>query len=83
MIRNYILALLLLLVVLLAGCQSDLQQGYVESMQATHKAVMLDVKEGLYKPDVLSKGTLKKWGQANADAEAALRAEGKWQEARP
>jgi hypothetical protein len=44
-------------------------------MEKTHKAITLDVKTGLYKPDERAKRTLHRFGQANKDARAALEAD--------
>lgn len=75
--QTWALLLALLLPATSSGCRSNLQRSYVDSMKATHKAVMADVKAGLYKPDDSSKRTLDAWAKANDDAEAALAAEGK------
>ena len=63
---------LTLLAGLCTGCQHNLQEPYVESMEATYKAVMLDVEKGLYKPDDLSQATLDKWKKANEDARKVI-----------
>ena len=54
------------------GCCHNLQESYVDSMEATYKAVQADVKAGLYKPDATSQQTLKSWKQANDDARKVL-----------
>lgn len=64
-------------VLFLAGCASGLQLHYVEAMEATHRAVSLDVRDGIYKPDSTSLTILAKWEKANKDAREALEAEGK------
>ena len=64
-------------VLFLAGCASGLQLHYVEAMEATYKAISLDVKAGIYKPDSASLTTLAGWEKANKDAREALEAEGK------
>ena len=50
------------------GCTHNLQRPYVESMEATRKAIVADVDAGLYKPDARSDATLAEWKAANVDA---------------
>lgn len=71
------LALLSAFLALPIGCAADLQRDYVDSMEATRKAVEKDVEHGLYKPDAKSRKTLDEWKDANADADAVLKADGK------
>lgn len=59
------------------GCKANLQRPYVDSMKATHAAVMADVTAGLYKPDASSNRTLEAWAKSNKDADEALAVEGK------
>ena len=61
----------------LPGCCTDLQRSYVDSMESTRKAIEADVTAGLYKPDATSRETLDRWKKANADADAALKVDGK------
>lgn len=74
---RFVTAALLALALAATGCTSNLQRSYVDAMIRTKKAVDADVKAGLYKPDANSQRTLDAWAKANADAEAALAAEGK------
>ena len=67
--KNLIAAVVLLCTV---GCTANLQRPYVESMEETRKAIMLDVKAGDYKPDARSAKTLDAWKTANEDALTAL-----------
>jgi len=66
------LALLSVALAIPTGCAHNLQRSYVESMEATRKAVQADVKAGLYKPDARSAQTLADWKRANEDAFLAL-----------
>jgi len=81
--KHHLAGILLLAATLTAGCKSNLQQPYVESMQATHAAVMADVEAARYKPTALKAQVLQAWGKANADAEAAMRSEGEWKDKAP
>jgi hypothetical protein len=67
----------LVLVLALSGCVSNLQASYVEAMEKTYNAVLMDVEAELYKPDEHSTATLNAWKKANEDARAALEVEGK------
>lgn len=59
----------------LVGCTHNLQESYVDAMDATYEAVQADVKAGVYKVDANSKATLKGWKKANEDARKALEAD--------
>lgn len=66
---------LFVLVLTMSGCCSNLQKPYVEAMEDTYEAILLDVEKGYYKPDEMSWDTLNAWEQANKDARAALEVE--------
>lgn len=71
------LAPMVLSLLFLTGCASNLQPGYVEAMEAYELALEADVKAGNYKMDKLSKDSFKAFKQANDDARAALPKEDK------
>ena len=67
----------LALVLALSGCCSDLQRSYVDAMVATEKVILADIKAGYYTPDARSAEILILAGEANAKADAALKADGR------
>ncbi len=66
------LAPMVLSLVMLTGCVSDLQEDYVSSMEAYEVALEADVKSGAYKMDKLSKDSFEAFKKANDKARAAL-----------
>jgi len=71
--------LLICAVLALSACAtSDLNADWLKADEATRKAVMADVKAGLYKPDANSTATLKGWAEVNAKAIEVLKKEKKW-----
>ena len=65
-------AFALSVVLVLAGCCTDLQEDYIEANEKTHAAILLDVDAGLYTPDDKSQATLDSWKLSNEKARAAL-----------
>jgi len=71
---------LLLMVMVVGGCCTNLQTSYVKAQKDFEKFLKLEIKTGHYKPDATAAPVLSKLYIANDNAVEVLKAEGKWTE---
>lgn len=66
-----------ILLACMAGCTTDLQRDYYETVEAYRLAIEADVTAGIYRVDSQSRATLDDFASTQGSAKEALRAAGK------